>query len=82
MAELEARKLKYATTGTEAHLMDIMTEGEDSLLPIVKFGFLAVLQSHKLILELCLLLELIVNLLTSGKSWGQFCDGEEGSLGY
>jgi hypothetical protein len=28
MSELEARKLKYPTTGTEALLMGIMTEGE------------------------------------------------------
>lgn len=27
MAELEARKLKYATTGTEALLMGMLTEG-------------------------------------------------------
>eukprot|EP00850_Spirogloea_muscicola_P010632 SM000063S20022 [mRNA] locus=s63:298884:300022:+ [translate_table: standard] len=30
MAELEARKLKYPTTGTEALLMGILTEGEAS----------------------------------------------------
>ncbi|RWW69498.1 hypothetical protein BHE74_00022915 [Ensete ventricosum] len=29
MAELEARKLKYPTTGTEALLMGILVEGED-----------------------------------------------------
>ena len=28
MAELEARKLKYPTTGTEALLMGLLTEGE------------------------------------------------------
>jgi hypothetical protein len=43
MAELEARKLKYSTTGTEALVMGILTEGKqhtDSLCKEVQICYL------------------------------------------
>ena len=35
MAELEARKLKYPTTGTEALLMGILVEGKSLFILII-----------------------------------------------
>ena len=43
MAELEARKLKYPTTGTEALLMGILIEGNDIF--YYPFPFKALLSS-------------------------------------
>lgn len=39
MAELEARKLKYSTTGTEALLMGILIEGNKSFGPLIRVTF-------------------------------------------
>lgn len=39
MGELEARKLKYPTTGTEAILMGILIEGISLSVPIPNFHF-------------------------------------------
>jgi hypothetical protein len=36
MAELEARKLKYSTTGTEALVMGILTEGKQHTYSLCK----------------------------------------------
>lgn len=40
MAELEARKLKYANTGTEALLLGILIEGSDQFCASQAFCFL------------------------------------------